>query len=58
MVKCADRLATVEIILPLPAFGQFKLEPGMYAFEVVCEGEVIGSHRLTVKFREGVTGDG
>ena len=44
LIKCDDRLATVEFVAPLP---QLQLpEPGVYAFEIVCEGEVIGSHRI------------
>ncbi|HUY35872.1 MAG TPA: hypothetical protein VMV69_24230 [Pirellulales bacterium] len=40
----SDRLATIEIVDALPhlPFGR----PGVYAFEIVCEGEVIGSHRI------------
>ena len=47
IVKCNDRLATVEIAIPLPRLD--IPEEGVYAFEVVCEGEVIGSHRITAK---------
>lgn len=43
-IKCNDRLANVEIVAPLPPLQ--LPEPGVYAFEVVCEGEVIGSHRI------------
>lgn len=39
-----NRLETVELVIPLPALN--VPEPGMYAFEVVCEGEIVGSHRL------------
>ena len=44
IVQCHDRLASVEFIAPLPPFTVD--ESGAYAFEIVCEGEVIGSHRL------------
>ena len=43
-VQCTDRLATVEIVVPLPRL--FVPESGTYAFEVMCEGEVLGSHRI------------
>ena len=43
-VVCHDRLQTIEIIAPLPQLP--CREPGTYAFEVVCEDEVIGSHRV------------
>lgn len=43
-VDCKDRLATVELVLPLPPLG--IAEEGVYAFEVVCEGEILGSSRI------------
>lgn len=46
-VECFDRLATVEIVAALPHLS--VSEPGVYAFEVVCEEEVIGSHRIVAK---------
>lgn len=43
-VRCHDRLSTVEIVARLP---DLKFPgPGTYAFEVVCEGEIIGTHRV------------
>jgi hypothetical protein len=44
LVQCDDRLATVEIVVPLPKLN--VPESGIYAFEVLCEGEIIGSHRI------------
>jgi len=53
-VTCSDRLGTVEVVIGLP---QLPIqEEGTYAFEVVCEGEILGSHRITaaeLKFEEG-----
>jgi hypothetical protein len=49
-IQCQDRLATVEIVLALPHFN--VPEAGMYAFEIVCEGEIIGSSRIKVNIRE------
>jgi hypothetical protein len=46
-VDCKDRLATVELVLPLPPLG--ISEEGVYAFEVVCEGEILGSSRIIAK---------
>lgn len=43
-VKCEDRLKTVELIVPLPPLP--VAEEGVYAFEIVCEGEILGSHRI------------
>ena len=52
-VACDDRLGTVEVVLALPALP--VQEEGTYAFEVVCEGEILGSHRVIageLKFSE------
>lgn len=49
-IDCKDRLETVEIVSALPPLS--IPEPGVYAFEVVCEGEVIGSHRIIAKRQE------
>jgi Family of unknown function (DUF6941) len=46
-VRCADRLQTVEIVAALPTLR--VPEAGTYAFEIVCEEEIIGSHRLIAK---------
>jgi hypothetical protein len=43
-VDCNDRLATIEIVLPLPPLP--ISEEATYAFEVACEGEIIGSCRI------------
>jgi len=43
-VDCEDRLQTVEVVVPLPALP--IKEPGAYALEVVCEGEILGFHRI------------
>jgi len=42
-----ERLSTIELVLPLPHLG--IREEGTYAFEVVCEGEIIGSCRIVGK---------
>jgi hypothetical protein len=49
-VKCKDRLAVIEIVVPLPQLPMHG--PGVYAFEIVCEGEVIGSSRIIAKLSE------
>ena len=46
-ITSVDRLQTVEIVSPLPPLP--IKEVGIYAFEVICEGEVIGSHRIVAK---------
>lgn len=44
-IECHDRLQTVEIVAPLPPLPISG--PGIYAFEVVCDGVILGSHRVT-----------
>jgi len=44
VVNIKDRLETVEIVAPLPPLP--ITEPGTYALEVVCEGEILRSHRI------------
>jgi hypothetical protein len=44
VVEEADRLGTVELSLPLPKLP--IAEAGLYALEVMCEGEILGSHRI------------
>jgi hypothetical protein len=46
-VQSHDRLQTVEIIAPLPKLP--ITEPGTYAIEVLCEGEILGAHRITAQ---------
>jgi hypothetical protein len=49
-IRCEDRLGTVEIVAPLPPL--IVPEEGVYAFEVVCEDEIIGSHRIVARREE------
>ncbi|MHB1033799.1 MAG: hypothetical protein ACYC35_05315 [Pirellulales bacterium] len=44
IVHSTDRLAMVELVFPLPPLG--IQEPGGYALEVVCEGDILGSWRI------------
>lgn len=54
LLKGKDRLATVEIVAPLPPWAHFGVsEAGAYAFEVVCDGEIIGSHRVIAEEVKG-----
>ena len=44
ILKCDDRLKIVEVVMPLPMLpinGK-----GIYAFEVMCDGEMLGSYRI------------
>ena len=47
VIQSQDRLNAVEIIAPLPPLP--ISEDGTYAFEVVCEGQILGSHRIIAK---------
>lgn len=48
-LEAKDRLATVEIVAPLPPMSALVREPGVYTFDVLCDSEILGSHRLIVK---------
>jgi hypothetical protein len=48
LIEKADRLATIEIIAPLPPFRMFLQEAGTYTLDVVWKGEILGSHRVRV----------
>lgn len=49
LIESKDRLATHELIIPLPQLP--ITENGVYAFEVICENEIIGSHRIMATFQ-------
>ena len=44
VLACKDRLATTEVVLALPMLP--IAGKGTFAFEVMCEGELIGSYRI------------
>jgi hypothetical protein len=46
-ISCDDRLKTIEIVAPLPPLPVD--DEGTYAFEVVCDGEILGSHRILAR---------
>lgn len=48
-IQQSDRLATVEIIAPLPPLGVYIRESGVFSFDLIWQGEILGSHRLIVK---------
>ncbi|MCI0681228.1 MAG: hypothetical protein L0Y71_03915 [Gemmataceae bacterium] len=50
-INKAHRLATIEMVLPLPPFREMMPEAGTYSFEVLWKGEILGSHRVLVEER-------
>ena len=48
-VHCDDPLQTRELVVPLPPLP--KPAPGVYALELLCEEEPLGSLRVTVDER-------
>ncbi|HMP03324.1 MAG TPA: hypothetical protein PKD86_03610 [Gemmatales bacterium] len=55
-IKGRGRLATIELVVPLPPLAQIVKEAGSYTLDVVWQGEILGSHRLTVKEIEHAEG--
>jgi hypothetical protein len=45
IIQKAERLSTIELVFPLPELP--IKEAGIYALEVVCENEILGSYRIT-----------
>jgi hypothetical protein len=46
-VDCRNPLETVQLTLPLPVLP--VPHEGVFALELVCEGELLGSHRILTK---------
>ena len=46
-VHSKDRLQNVELVLPLPLLPIHEV--GVYVFEVVCEGEILGAYRIVAE---------
>jgi hypothetical protein len=43
----ANRLSTIELVFPLPRLP--IQEAGAYALELMCDGDIIGSYRITAE---------
>ena len=54
-LECEDRLATVEFALPLPYLAVD--EPGDYAFDLVCDDEILGTWRVEVEVDDSTAAD-
>jgi hypothetical protein len=48
-VSPLNRLETAEFILDLPPLRDWCREIGVYSLDVLCDNEILGSHRLTVE---------
>lgn len=48
-LSCKDRLATLEIVLPLPPLSRYLKSPGTYSLDLLWNGEILGSHRVIAK---------
>ncbi|MFO1044200.1 MAG: hypothetical protein U0941_20650 [Planctomycetaceae bacterium] len=46
-VECRNPLETVQMTIPLPVLP--VPHEGVFALELVCEGELLGSHRILTK---------
>ena len=52
-IECDDPLKTIEVTLPLPRLPLVALEERSYALEVLCEGQLLGSHRVLARMTPG-----
>ncbi|HEY0983341.1 hypothetical protein [Schlesneria sp.] len=52
-IECDDPLKTIEVSLPLPRLPLVALEERAYALEVLCEGQLLGSHRVLARMTPG-----
>lgn len=46
-ISNVDRLSNIEVVLPLPMLP--IAEAGVYALQVLCEGEILGSWRVVAE---------
>lgn len=52
-IECDDPLKTIEVSLPLPRLPLVALQERSYALEVLCEGTLLGSHRVLARITPG-----
>lgn len=54
-IECHDPLLTIEVALPLPRLPLVAWEERVYALEIVCEGQLLGSHRVLARIAPAST---
>lgn len=52
-IECDDPLKTIEVSLPLPRLPLVALEERAYALEILCDGQLLGSHRVLARISPG-----
>jgi hypothetical protein len=52
-IECDDPLKTIEVSMPLPRLPLVALEERSYALEVLCDGQLLGSHRVLARITPG-----
>lgn len=52
-IECDDPLKTIEVSLPLPRLPLVAWEERVYALEIICEGQLMGSHRVLARITPG-----
>ena len=48
-IECDDPLKTIEVAMPLPRLPLSGWDERVYALEIVCEGQLLGSHRVLAR---------
>ena len=52
-IECDDPLKTIEVSMPLPRLPLVALQERVYALEILCEGQLLGSHRVLARIAPG-----
>jgi hypothetical protein len=52
-IECDDPLKTIEVSLPLPRLPLVALQERVYGLEILCEGQLLGTHRVLARVSPG-----
>lgn len=52
-IECDDPLKTIEVSLPLPRLPLVALQERVYGLEILCEGQLLGTHRVLARISPG-----